>query len=190
MKKIVMLMAFVGTLWAGGDVAPVEPVVSVVKQKDFYVGAGLGTTWNYRKGDFEFADDEKYSKVDPAVGIKAGYTFYRDGDFSASAEGRLVSTFNSNDLDTTVYSAFLVPKYKVAKDVSVYGLLGGSHLRLNEGSYNTSKNAFAFGVGAEYDLTKDVVLSADWVSNAWNKKVGCEKDFNNDTVMAFVSYKF
>jgi opacity protein-like surface antigen len=196
MKKIIMALAILGStlLMAGGDIKPAETAVvaEVPSSKTgLYAGVGLGVGYTYTEGNFDFSDDvagESY--VDPMVGLKVGYDFYKTGDFTAAVEGRLMSSFNSNDFDTTVYSAFLVPKYEVMRDGRVYGLIGASRVRYNVGNDTESYTDFAFGLGAEYDITKDVSVSVDWTSNMWNNDKDCLDDLNNDIVAMYVTYKF
>jgi len=190
MKKI-MMSAIVasGLLMAGGDISPVTQVTP--DSSDFYVGLGLGSTWTYTKGDFDLTDDVLgKSYVDPMMGFRAGYTFWRSGDFEAAVEGRVLASFDSNDFDTTVYSAFIKPEYWVTPEIGVYGLGGYSYTRWNAGGWSDHQGSFAFGLGAEYQITKSVSVSADWVSNVWNDNVAGVKNLNNDVAMVWLNYKF
>jgi len=194
MKKLITTLMAVGTIaFAGGNISPVEPVVAEDSATTgAYVGLGLGSTWTYTKGNFDFSSDvagESY--IDPMLGINLGYTFYTVGAFDLSAEGRILASYNANDFDTTVYSAYLKPKYTFTDyGFGVYGLLGLAHVRWNDGAYSVNKTGFSFGLGAEYQITKRVSVSADWTSNIWNKEVDGVKNLNNDVVMVWLNYKF
>lgn len=196
MKKflaaIVAVMLSAGTSFAGGDIAPVAQVSPASDSSDFYLGLGAGTNWTYHKGDFDFSNTvvgESY--VNPVIGLKGGYEFYKVGDFGFAVEGRVLSTINADYFDTSVYSLYIKPEYYIGDTgYGVYGLIGASHLRFNDGTGSENANSFSFGLGAEYQITKRISVSADWTSNMWNKDVLGGKDINDDTVMVWVNFKF
>ena len=188
-KNIVMsLVIGVSAMFAGGSISP---VVNVDESKTgLYLGVFTGSLWNYEGGEFDFTSDTDYSVVDGVVGVDVGYTFYKTGPFEAAIEGRVYSTYNANDFDTTVYSTYLKPTYNINSKVGVYGLLGASHVRLNAGYESVSKNGFSWGLGAKYGINKDVDLFVDYTSHLWNKTVGYANDFNTDAVVVGLNYKF
>jgi len=197
MKKLTTILmgvaAATAILSAGGNLAPVAQVKEAESPvAGLYFGGGIGNTWTYDKGDFDFSNDKAgKSYVDAISGLQVGYEFAKYGNFSFAAEGRLLSSFDSNDFDTTVYSAYLRPEYNFeGYPIGIYGLIGASHVRYNVGPANDSQNAFSFGLGAEYKITKHVSISADWTSNLWNKDTVGNKNTNNDVAMVWVSYKF
>ena len=190
-KSIVLsLMVAASAVFAGGNISPVVPVVED-EPIGIYVGGGLGSTWTYETGDFDFSSDTGSSKVDPAIGLRLGYEFAKYGNFGFAVEGRIVSSFDANDFDTTVYSAFLKPEYYIeGTEFGLYGLAGYSYTRWNVGDVDSDKSGFAFGLGAEYALTKNVSVSADWTSNVWKDDVDGADNVNNDVVMVWLNYKF
>jgi opacity protein-like surface antigen len=196
MKKLMSaLVAFMfsAILMAGGNIAPIAQVAPDSDSTiGMYVGAGVGSSWTYHKGDFDFASDKAgKSYVDPLTGIKVGYEFYRDGSIGVAIEGRMLASINADDFDTSIYSAYLKPEYYFGEyPIGVYGLIGASHVRYNDGSDSESHNGFSFGLGAEYQITKRISVSADWTSNLWNKDALGGKDINNDVAMVWVNFKF
>jgi len=191
MKKILMsVIASASILMAGGNISTVAPVSEAPSYTGLYVGAGLGSTWTYTKGDFDFSDDTTKSVVDPAIGLRVGYNFWQYGSFVLGTEGRLTASFDADDTDVTSYEVFVKPEYFVTPEFSVYGLAGYGWTRWNEGSAVYKSNGFAGGLGVGYKLTKDVSVSADWVTSVWNKDLMGEKDLNNDKVMVWLNYKF
>ena len=192
MKKLIytIVAVFASALMAGGNLTPIAPVTTPA---GVYVGVGLGSAWTYTKGDFDLTDDVAgKSNIDPAIGIKVGAEFVRWDSVGLGAEGRLIASFNSDDFDTTVYSLFVKPEYYFGTndEFGLYALAGYSYVRYNAGSATDHKGGFAGGLGLDYKLTDNVVVSVDWVSNLWNKEVGGKKDLNNDAAMLWVSYQF
>jgi opacity protein-like surface antigen len=124
------------------------------------------------------------------MGVRAGWTFYRNDAFESAIEGRIMSTFNADDFDTTVYNVFVKPEYWITPEIGVYGLVGYGYTRWNAGEESIHKSGFAGGLGAEYQFTKNVSVSADWVTNVWDKKVGSIDNINQDVVTLWVNYKF
>lgn len=190
MKKILAaLVATITMAFSGGNIAPVTQVTP--DTTDFYAGIGFGAGWTYRTGDWDFSSDTDGSVVDPMIGARLGYTFYRYDAFEAAIEGRIMSTFNADDVDTTVYNVFVKPEYWFTPEIGVYGLLGYGYTRWNAGEDAAHKSGFAGGLGAEYQFTKNVSVSADWVTNVWDRDVAeFDEKVNQDVVTLWVNYNF
>lgn len=113
MATMTMTMAM-----AGGDIAPaVDPQVSVEApvSKDFYVGVNTAVGV---AGDRNNIDWFGFS----TVGVDAGYTFYRNGGFETSVEGRY-ATDTSDWFETYNYGVYLKPGYDMG-GATAYGLIG------------------------------------------------------------------
>ncbi len=194
MKKIFMALVASLTLgFAGGNIAPVASVVDESPLAGLYIGGGLGSTWTYDTGDFDFSSDTDKSVVDPAIGLRVGYDFYKNSGFVVGAEGRIVASFDANDFDTTVYSLYLKPGYEFeGTGFGVYGLAGYSWTRWDAGEDSINTDGFSFGLGAEYSFTKHLSVAVDWTSNVWDDSISDVdgKNINNDVVMVWVNYKF
>jgi len=184
LKTLLVAMLASITLYAGGDIAPVEPAVEVPvvqNTKDFYVGGSIIAG--------ESITSDKFKTFETTgVGIDAGYVFYRNGDFSAAVEGRYNTLFSSIDDFGDVYTiaGFLKPQYNVC-DVGVYGLFGYS----NVDNGKDEADGFAYGIGASYALNEDFDVFADYVVNDNSDLDGLQDgDFNKEIVSVGVNYKF
>ncbi len=214
MKNIMLSSAallVVGTqiVIAGGDIAPVEPVVPVPvvtnnDTSDFYIGLGLSDTR-------VFSTDSKWFGVAPTMDEELSYTLLAGYNFNEyiGIEGRYSKSFTERDYaDTTVWSIFLKPQYRFwetdpNKDgyddgyFTVYGLLGFGNTRV-EGTdgdnSNTSawpsalgqdilnKTGFQWGLGVSYTL---VDIDEGERKNTWSVFI----DYTRDASDASISSK-
>jgi len=194
MKKLNLSLAAIfamGTFAvAGGDIAPVEPVVEepvvVASTGNFYIGLAYGylntqSTVDYTppgRGTLSYtALDDDFSEVM----IQAGYNF---NEYIA-VEGRywfgMSSTINYNniapglgDQDTTIdaWGIYVKPQYPVTEAFNIYALLGygGADVTIdNVGGtglqyVSDSVDGFSWGLGASYAITDNVSLFVDYVS--------------------------
>lgn len=118
--------------------------------------------------------------------FKLGYSF----DKTWAVEGRIGAGGASDsyqnvdfkiDSLTAIYAKGTLP---LSDQFGVYGLLGynGGTLKANAGSrsLSESKDGSSYGVGAEFNVTKNIGLSAEWV-----------RHFSDTTSLGFgVNYKF
>jgi opacity protein-like surface antigen len=198
MVAIVAIATFSGFAVAGGDITPAYDNDTTsgaesgfVDVRDgVYLGLGLGSVWNYTDGNFDLTDDTDESVVDPFMQAILGYEFYKYDIFAASAELRLGSSFDGDDIDTTVFTGYLKGHLDVVDDFGVYGLVGASHLRWNIGDYSANENAFSWGLGVDYKLTKNLSAFAEYQFLMWNKDVDGAKDVNTDVALIGVTYRF
>jgi len=193
MKHIIaffgIMAVMVSTAVAGGDIAPVEPVVE--QPKNFYVGGALTASQVYDQGDSHWFNDTASAETGYGLGVQAGYVFFRTGDFSSAVEVRANRTFWSfaDDVDgeVTSYGAFVKPEYSFG-DYGVYGLVGYGQTRLTGTGFKQTENGFAYGGGVEYALTESFAVFVDYVVNPEIKET--PKDIENDTISIGVNYKF
>jgi len=164
---------------AGGDIAPVEPVVETPYVEEstsaFYLGLG------YSGMNVDLSSDiargiEGESDSFNQVLLQAGYKF---NDYVA-LEGRYAigtddSTWNwydaANPLRTQTVSAdswniFVKPMYPVSDAFDVYALLGYGETSFDwaYGSTNFGDvGGFAWGLGAAYNFSDNVAVFVDYV---------------------------
>ncbi len=196
MKKIMLVTAMVSTMaMAGGNVSPVIEVGT--QNKDFYVGGALTAVQTYVNGDSDWFNDTLTTETGGGAQFQAGYTFYRNNAFTASVEGRVQKTFWNYgtdefefDGDTALltYSVLAKPQYNF-DDIGVYGLAGYGASRITDNGFKERQNGFVWGLGANYALTDEVELFADYVVNPAFEEDGF-KDIENDVIAFGVNYRF
>lgn len=202
MKKttlsLVSILALSSFVMAGGNVAPVEePVVVpvVVDNSAFYIGLGFGaTSLNDDQTNEEFSSSQ--------VMLQAGYQYNQ----YVALEGRASFGFNTdydrgytNNIndggadDLSNWGIYVKPMYPIA-DFSVYALLGYGGVQLdNLESGDAYESGFQWGLGAQYAVTENVSVFADYVKlyddTGFDYRAQLE-DVDSDVWTLGVSYKF
>ncbi len=171
MKKfnlsLVAVLAMSTFAIAGGDIAPVEPVIEtpVVEESTpggFYLGLAYGLS-NILAEQTNVADfDEDYS----AVMIQAGYKF----NPYVALEGRYwfgiaEELTPASDLTVNTWAIYVKPSYPITESFDVYGLLGygNAESEVTPAPADTLVG-FAWGAGVAYSVTESVALFVDYTS--------------------------
>lgn len=190
MKKILLAaiaaLTFGAVAQAGGDIIPVQEVVVVPAEKDFYVGFSGQTVLSDRASRTDFLDDAAYG-----VGVQAGYTFLRSGAFSTAVEARYTYSWADKSLgDTGVLSAFLKPGYDFGP-VAVYGLVGYANVDVDAFGSNSD---WAYGAGLSTELSSSWEVFVDYTVNPDYDKADLTSfdisKFDNEVVTVGLNYKF
>jgi len=176
--------------FAGGDIAPVEPVVDepvIASIGNFY----LGLAYSYQdlqtdgtatppagKARKRSILDDNFS----AVMLQAGYNFneyiaiegrYWFGLSSTVHYGHTNSALQDKDTSIDAWGIYVKPQYPVTEAFSVYALLGygGADINIDNVPSNIglqyaddSVDGFSWGLGASYAVTDNVSLFVDYVS--------------------------
>lgn len=206
-SSIVAAMA-VGTFaFAGGDIAPVEPVVEtpavVESTGNFYVGAA----YSYGKiEDVVYSDYVEYDEFiagthdQNALLLLAGYNFNQyigiEGRYTlgiGDADSDIVAENFSKASDATDFSnlaVYIKPMYPVTEEFTIYGLLGYgqttyTYATLSDGgdyivNEDTRVSGFQYGAGLSYALSENLSLFADYTKLA-------DEDGNYDYIAAYDS---
>jgi opacity protein-like surface antigen len=176
MKKTLWMFTVLGSmLWAGGDIAPVEPEITepIVLEEENVGGlyAALGIVYNRTYGTDSAWFSEAVSQ-DQTIGISAslGYEINK----YLAVEGRISKSFYTEDYaDLTTYSIFLKPQYPVSDEMKVYALLGYGLVQVDAengvaaatpGVNILDDNGFQWGIGLSYALNKDLDMFIDYTS--------------------------
>jgi len=174
MKKLTLSVAAVMAMStfavAGGDIAPVEPVIveeAPVVDSGFYMGLG----YTYLNLNIETDDDGGHEMdVDTsATTFLAGYKF----NPYIAVEGRYIPQFagvefdDGDSIEGSIYNLALYAKgmYPVTSSFDIYALVGYgiTSVTIEEGDSETfSDNGFQFGIGASYDLSEHTSLFIDY----------------------------
>ena len=185
MKKfnlsLVAILATSTFALAGGDIAPVEPVVETPYVEDtsaFYLGLGYGGM----KADLDtdLLSINKQSDTFNQVMLQAGYKF---NDYVA-VEGRYyIGTDNNSwnwydgqagsrilggqSVSADAWDLFVKPMYPVTDSFDIYALLGYGETSFDY-SWGRSTDfgdtgGFAWGLGAAYNFSDNVAIFVDYI---------------------------
>ncbi len=219
MKKLTLSLAAILAMSAfavaGGDIAPVEPVVEepiVESTGQFYLGIGYGyfdqtmddiPTAHYGLVNIEAETDN--------VLLQAGYQFNEYiavegrywigiGDATWTASQNYLGVSGDLSGDYSSWGIYVKPMYPVTDSFNVYALLGYASTSLDadenpELYWDTDE--FSWGLGAEFGVTDNVFIFADYVNLGapddftWDP-TGETKDVDGDlyTFNVGVTYKF
>jgi len=204
MKKIVFsfvsVLALSGLSYAGGDIAPVEPVVEapvpVVDSSGFYAGIGYGY-FNQTADDIILSTDIEVEAN--SVLFQAGYQYNQyvafEGRYWVGAGG-IDQTPNDVDGDFDAWGLYVKPMYPVTEAFDIYALLGYADTTVDyDSSWKWDTDGFSWGIGAQYAITDNILLFADYVSMASDDVVeingrNVDSDIDLYTVNFGVTYKF
>jgi len=214
MKKLnlslVTILAMSTFAIAGGDIAPVEPVVETPYVEESTGGFYLGLAYGLLNGSIDDNINVPGGTVTNSlldtdfdeIMIQAGYKF---NDYVA-VEGRywfgMESSINNWNIDTSAndvtidaWGLYVKPMYPVTEAFNVYALLGYAGADLEKHSLNyvsDSVDGFSWGLGADYSFTDNVAVFVDYVSvyDDSESYVGGEVDYSIDTWNFGVTYNF
>lgn len=182
--SVITVMAISTFAMAGGDIAPVEPVVEtpavVETPGHFYIGVAYSLVKNsgdayYTDGDYE--DWGTFKTSDNAVMLQAGYAFNNyfalegrywtgsaDVDFSWEQDGTY-----SEAADFSAYGIYLKPMLPITEEFTVYGLLGYGNVKSKFDTYfggatMIDESGFQYGAGVSYAVTENISLFVDYVN--------------------------
>jgi len=216
MKKLTLSIAAIAAMGtfavAGGDIAPVEPVVetpAVVEAPSdagFYVGGAYGLakySLDISKGPVSISGDENFNefmilagyKINQYVAIEGRYWFGSADDIDWLGNG---SSYNTS---IDAWGIYVKPMYPVTDAVDVYALLGygsvDSTIKTPNadivGSANGSDDGISWGLGASYAVNDNVGVFVDWIRNyddtvTYNNNIDVDETI--DTLNFGVTYKF
>lgn len=163
MKKFNLSLAAIlatSTLaFAGGDIAPVEPIVEVVEEpvvedKGFYLGLGYSGNSVDISGLGTVGDD---SDSDAFI-VQLGYKF----NSWFALEGRYWN--GNNDFDA--WGLYAKPMYPVTDAFDLYALLGYGNAGAAHSGVDFDESEFQWGLGAAYSFTDSFAVFVDYMELA------------------------
>ena len=189
MKKLNLSLAAIfamGTFAvAGGDIAPVEPVVEepvVESTGNFYLGLAYGyvnvdasvtynnnTTLSTNLSDYDSMMFQAGYNFNQYIAVEGRYWWGFDNDFTV---GNVNYTEN---WDT--WGIYVKPQYPVTEAFNIYALLGYANTDQGNAFNDTSADGFSWGLGASYAFTDNFSVFIDYVdmynddydyNNGWN----------------------
>ena len=220
MKKfnlsLVAVLAMSTFAVAGGDIAPVEPMVEVPVEVPMveestgglYLGAaysvmsldldrtnyGVNNNWDVEL-DYDAIMLQAGYKINNFVAVEARYWgALGDGDVTLSNDHGL-SIEDENRLDTndiTAWGIYVKPMYPVTEAVDVYGLLGYANTDSDFGDDAWDDGTFSWGIGAAFSFSENASVFVDYVSlyNDDSSDAFGDLEVTADTINFGVNYQF
>ncbi|MBD3790505.1 MAG: porin family protein [Campylobacterales bacterium] len=200
MKRFTLSLAAVlamGTFAvAGGDIAPVEPMVEVeapapASDSGFYIGGAYsrissstdahGAYGDY-DGDGSYWDETADGDNDGYM-LQAGYQFNKylavEGRYwgatakmswTWSYEDGPTDSWSDDCGDISAWGIYVKPMYPVTNELSVYGLLGYGNTSIGDDVYGDAKlvdeSGFQWGLGLSYAYDEHISFFVDYVQLA------------------------
>ncbi len=195
MKKfnlsLVAVLAMSTFAIAGGDIAPVEPVVETPYVEEstgaFYIGGAYGYV-NMELSDIGFSEDDSLNsfmfqagyKFNPYIAVEGRYWVTSEDEWNDSGD----------DFSADSWGIYVKPMYPVTNEFDIYALLGYGDTDPEIGGqgpdYDT--DGFQWGLGASYEFTESVAVFVDYVNLYDDTNNG--EDLMIDTVNFGVTYAF
>lgn len=177
MKKvtlsIIAVLAMNTFAFAGGDISSVEPEITIPEVSEstgsFYVGAG-----------YSYMNLDEVTEHDgDAVLLLAGYNFNQYIGVEARYAGLTDCLENA--------AIYVKPMYPIG-DAKVYALLGYGETSYDNGVVDNSENGFQWGLGANYAVTENIGVFADYTNLYDDTFAGV--DSTVDAINVGVTYTF
>lgn len=191
---------------AGGDIAPVEPIVETPMVEEskgaFYVGLGYGAlegeidpdnSWTRESDTYDELLLLAGYKFNKYVAVEGRYWFGDENTLDFYRDGVLVGT---QDVSVDSWGLYVKPMYPVTDAFNVYALLGYGGVSLDYGYDDTDfddNDGLSWGVGVDYSINEKFAVFVDYVSlYDDDNDLGTygNADVTVDTVNVGVTYKF
>lgn len=183
MKKfnlsIVAVMAMSTFAIAGGDIAPVEPVVvyeePVVEDKGFYLGLGYGFLSADRTTRLP-GEDRSYTQGTgdyDQIMLQAGYKFNSyvavEGRYWLGLSDNAWATISNNAIQAVgeidAWGLYVKPMYPVTPAFDIYALLGYATTDYSiKNGESGDLDGFSWGVGVSYEFSNNFAVYIDYTS--------------------------
>ncbi len=204
MKKfnlsLVAVLAMSTFAIAGGDIAPVEPMVETPYVEEstpgaFYIGGAYGYG-NVDVSNIYLSQDENFDSFMLQAGYKFNPYIAVEGRYWWTSE----DTWDANlglDFSTDSWGIYVKPMYPVTNELDIYALLGYGDTDPQIGGegpgYDT--DGFQWGLGASYNFTDNVAVFVDYVNlyddtDYRGAPTNADIDLTIDTVNIGVTYTF
>jgi opacity protein-like surface antigen len=224
MKKfnlsLVTVLAMSTFAIAGGDVAPVEPVVEmieepvVIEDRGFYLGVGYGflsadrtVSWyDFANGVNVSADygTEDYDQIMLQAGYKFNSYVAVEGRYWLGLSDNAWATISNNPIQSVgeidAWGIYVKPMYPVTGALDIYALLGYAKTEYditNALVDSGNLDGFSWGLGASYEFSNNFSVFIDYTelysdnTTVANTALGSlDVDESIDVTTIGVSYRF
>jgi len=212
MKKfnlsLVAVLAMSTFAIAGGDIAPVEPVVvyeePVVEDKGFYLGLGYGflsadrttrvpgvdNSFTQGTGDYDQIMLQAGYKFNSYVAVEGRYWLGLSDNAWATISNNLIQSVGEID----AWGIYVKPMYPVTPAFDIYALLGyaKTDYSITNGESGTP-DGFSWGLGVSYEFSNNVAVYVDYTSlydDDTTNAQGWRVDEEIDVTTIGFSYRF
>ena len=212
MKKfnlsLVAVLAMSTFAIAGGDIAPVEPVVvyeePVVEDKGFYLGLGYGflsadrttrvpgvdNSFTQGTGDYDQIMLQAGYKYNSYVAFEGRYWLGLSDNAWATISNNLIQSVGEID----AWGLYVKPMYPVTPAFDIYALLGyaTTDYSITNGS-SGDLDGFSWGLGASYEFNNNIAVYVDYTllyDDDTTNSQGWRVDEEVDVWTFGVSYRF
>ena len=212
MKKfnlsLVAVLAMSTFAIAGGDIAPVEPVVvyeePVVEDKGFYLGLGYGWLSADREVNVAGTKISRGSDDYSQIMLQLGYKF----NSYVTLEGRYWGAIDDNTyidrydgiektVDVDAWGIYVKPMYPVSDAFDIYALLGYAEtdysITNNVDVVSGKPDGFSWGLGVSYEFSNNFAVYIDYTSlydDDTTNAQGWRVDEEIDVTTIGFSYRF
>jgi opacity protein-like surface antigen len=195
----VSILALSGLVFAGGDIAPVEPQMEmpivVADNSAFYLGLGLGNAvlnddTTGEKFDTKTLMLQAGYQYNAYIALEGRYSFGFSTDYDQGTTNGIAGGYNGNISNWGIY---VKPMYPIG-DFSVYALLGYGGVMLDDISGGDAyESGFQWGLGASYAMSENISIFVDYVSlydDTGFDYVARLDSINSDAWTVGLSYRF
>jgi len=215
MKKfnlsLVAVLAMSTFAIAGGDIAPVEPVVvyeePVVEDKGFYLGLGYGflsadrttrvpgedNSFTQGTGDYDQIMLQAGYKFNSYVAVEGRYWLGLSDNAWATISNNLIQSVGEID----AWGLYVKPMYPVTPAFDIYALLGYAKtdysITNNVDVISGTPDGFSWGLGVSYEFSNNVAVYVDYTSlydDDTTNAAGWRVDEEIDVTTIGFSYRF
>ena len=193
------ILALSGLVFAGGDIAPVEPQMEmpivVADNSAFYLGLGLGNAvlnddTTGEKFDTKTLMLQAGYQYNAYIALEGRYSFGFSTDYDQGTTNGIAGGYNGNISNWGIY---VKPMYPIG-DFSVYALLGYGGVMLDDISGGDAyESGFQWGLGASYAMSENISIFVDYVSlydDTGFDYVARLDSINSDAWTVGLSYRF
>ena len=209
--SLVAVLAMSTFAIAGGDIAPVEPVVvyeePVVEDKGFYVGLGYGFLSADRTTRLP-GEDRSYTQGTgdyDQIMLQAGYKYNSyvafEGRYWLGLSDNAWATISNNAIQSVgeidAWGIYVKPMYPVTPAFDIYALLGYAEtdysITNNVDVISGTPDGFSWGLGVSYEFSNNVAVYVDYISlydDDTTNAQGWRVDEEIDVTTIGFSYRF
>jgi OmpA-OmpF porin, OOP family len=196
----VAVLGLTSVAFAGGIPEEMPAAPSAASEQGVYVGisGGYGMT-NWKNVENNYFNNHAVSKVDKDNGFVGRAFLGYDIDKHFAIEAGYSYFFNKAKLTSTktvevkAQSIDLFGKVKgpVTDEFNLYAKVGAAYImsKIVDGDSHNHIGP-AFGVGAEYSVTSNIIVSAEWLRNIGSPKIDKDYQPSTDAFLAGVRYRF
>jgi OOP family OmpA-OmpF porin len=158
-RKLMKSKTFIAVLGvaAAGVALPAVAQMRSPSLSSAYVGGSVG------QGEQKFdCGSSDCDRKDTAWRLFGGYRFHPNFSAELGYADLGTAKFGGTDVETKAWDLSALGAFPLGNQFSLFGRLGGYHATTDAGSLSEDKNGLTYGLGAQYDLNRNLGLRAEW----------------------------